>query len=207
MFLIIFVSGLPCHAAIQYTDFGPATLNTDDSMVFVTGLNQFISFGWAQPVPSVRTGIFEFTGTGASLLTDANGIVVLDEGDSIDAEAGNWTTPTGAVTLWERSVFTGFNSSYLTPGNTGIIPLRFSEGGSLYYGWVEITDLANDGSSYTVSAFAFNNQPDAPILSGQSEDPPPPPGSVIPEPSTLLLLAFGVIFLSSLRGRSVGSSH
>lgn len=70
--------------------------------------------------------------------------------------------------------------------------LEFLEAGDRHYGWVNFSVPQGDGD-FIIHAFGYNDAPNASIRVGQTTD--------IPEPSTLALLAVGVV------GAAAGSAR
>ena len=87
------------------------------------------------------------------------------------------------------------------PSGTGFLGLAFDRGGDTHYGWIRL-QLEDQGSfngppegasdKITVVDWAWNNVPGAPILAG----------AIVPEPSSLQLLASGVLGAMAWRKRN-----
>ncbi len=74
-----------------------------------------------------------------------------------------------------------------------------------YYGWVRVSlEMTNASTHLTIKDWAYNNTPDAAITAGDTgiKDSDPPWGpSTVPEPSSLLLFAVGLVAVAALRAR------
>jgi hypothetical protein len=111
-------------------------------------------------------------------------LLKLDEGQVINAGSNTWFGNTFAY--MNTPDWTTANSPWATgqDGTTGFVPFRFALATALddyYYGWADYT-YNNDAltQSLTLNNFAYNDIPNADITT-----------EVVPEPSTLLLLAMG----------------
>lgn len=72
-----------------------------------------------------------------------------------------------------------------------------------YYGWVRVSlEMTNVSSDLTIKDWAYNSTPDTVIRAGdigsEGTDPPGDPSSV-PEPSSLLLFAVGIVSVAGFR--------
>jgi hypothetical protein len=196
---------------IQYTDFGgsPVTMNTAVPIANITVPGSpslgTIRFQWGQ-AGNTRFGEVRFVGAGnqASLLTTGSDISMISTNDTLSSSSSIWNGYTTWQRLFEYDMEDQvFASPYLSNSQTGTIGARFNVGGSTYYAWINISNIANDGSSFTVQALALNDTPDAPIMGGQTADPPPPPPppAAIPEPASVGLILLGAAGLTMLRRR------
>ena len=120
----------------------------------------------------------------------------LDVGATIDASTAWLATPWAYM---DKPVWTTAQSPWATgqDGTTGNIPFRFFRNVAPtdnYYGWANITynDVAN---TIVLNNFAYNDTPNASILAGR----------VVPEPSSMLLLAMGGTTVLAARRRRVGN--
>ena len=124
-------------------------------------------------------------------VVNGNVTAKLDVGARIDVSTA-WLS---SFSYMDRSGWTTAQSPWATgqDGTTGNIPFRFYMNVALtdkYYGWANITynDVAN---TLVLNNFAYNNTPNASILAG----------SVVPEPSAMLLLAMGGTTVLAARRR------
>ena len=202
------------HGAIQYTDFGPATINTSNPEVNVNFFGANLSFIWAQ-LSTTREGQVwwdkdELTGDtmGVSLMattTASSPAINLTGGETVGS-TNTWRNPLEAPTtaqpIYRYNMSTGlFNNNFLNPSRVGYLGMRFQyNGGDYYYGWLEIVSISADGSSYQLGGFAYNDTPNASITAGQTADPPPPSGA-IPEPASVGLMLMGAAGICALRRR------
>jgi len=104
-------------------------------------------------------------------------------GATIDATSNDWFT--GDWAYMRKQPWTTAQSPWATnqDGTTGFVPFKFalnSEPTNIYYGWANYTYNNGATDSLTLNNFAYENTPNTAITTG-----------VVPEPSTLLLLALG----------------
>ena len=88
-----------------------------------------------------------------------------------------------------RASSTAFSSCSWGSGGTGFVGFRFENNSNTYYGWARL-DINPGGLDGEVIDFAYEDSPNTPIATG-----------VIPEPSSLSLLALGTVGLTALRRR------
>lgn len=203
------------RGAIQYTNFGgaPVTLSPgyQTANVSISGLGTVIFELGVTTIGELITDTFgrvRFSGgttPRTAILTDENGdIEVLTEDESISSTS-EWSSLALNKNLYEWNNEEGFTEGLLSPSVLGTIGLQFRVNGLFYYGWVNVINIdGTDGSTFTIQAFAFNDEPGAPILAGQTEDPPPPPpppASTIPEPASLGMILLGAAGIYALRRR------
>lgn len=202
------------RAAIRYVDFGSSLIDTSNGQEDVSnflGTGGDLTIRWVQAGSTARQGQIVFdplflTGENVniSLLTTDNSsspVVTLEEDEAISGDSV-WRTQTQTSLIYSYTIGTGtFNPNFLTPSKLGVIGVRFNYSENYYYGWIEVTDIAFDGSSFTISKFAYNDTPNEPILALQTEDPPPPPPSTIPEPASLGMILLGAAGIYALRRR------
>ncbi len=202
------------RAAIQYTSFGPNTINTGNPAVNINFFGADLSFIWAQ-LATTREGQViwdsdETTGDsmGISLMATtvpSSPAINLSGGETVGS-TNTWRTalesPTVAQPIYRYSMTTTlFNANFLNPSRVGYLGMRFQyNGGDYYYGWLEITAIAADGSSYEIGGFAYNDTPNESITAGQTSDPPPP-SSAVPEPASLGMILLGAAGIYALRRR------
>ena len=111
-----------------------------------------------------------------------NYVTALSAGFTVDAAAlGNFT---GTMAYGGNNPNAQFNSA-----TGGFIGLQFPTGPNNYNAWVRV-DVNNSAGSFTVVDWAYNSVSGEPIVTG-----------VVPEPSTLGLLAAGAAGLAALRRR------
>lgn len=204
------------QAAIQYSNFGPATINTSNPEVNVNFFGANLSFIWAQ-LSTTREGQViwdrdELTGNtmGVSLMATtvpASPAINLSSGATIGA-TNSWRSslesPLTAQPIYRYNMnTTAFNANFLNPSRVGYLGMRFQyNGGNYYYGWLEIISISSDGSSYQLGGFAYNDTPNASITAGQTSDPvPPPSSSAIPEPASVGMMVLGAAGIYALRRR------
>lgn len=92
-----------------------------------------------------------------------------------------------------RAYMNGLNSGVIAAwtGTTGYLGFKIALGDGNHYGWANIT-TNSDASTVTLNAIGFNAAPNQPIFAGQT---------VVPEPSTVALLALGAAGLVAYRQR------
>ncbi|WP_299455216.1 GEVED domain-containing protein [uncultured Microscilla sp.] len=101
-------------------------------------------------------------------------------GKSAVCEAGtrnivplSFNTVIGSASQWEAgenypNLLDVTNATHTAwNGKTAYVGLRFSNAGSIHYGWLKL-EVAADGQSYKLLEYAYHEQPDAPIRAGQS---------------------------------------
>lgn len=125
----------------------------------------------------------------------------LAQGDVIGP--GNVVDNPGLGTLAFNYVYQG--STYNLYGEwvygvkDGYVGLRFNVGGKDYFGWARL-DVEADTLITTIKDFAYNSMPSQRILAGQTT-------SVVPEPSSLGLLALGAIGVLAHRRLRKGATE
>ncbi|EAY28951.1 GEVED domain-containing protein [Microscilla marina] len=101
-------------------------------------------------------------------------------GKSAVCEAGTrnivplpFNTVIGSVSQWEAGgnypdLLDVTNATHTAwNGKTAYVGVRFSNAGSIHYGWLKL-EVAADGQSYKLLEYAYHEQPDAAIRAGQS---------------------------------------
>jgi hypothetical protein len=104
--------------------------------------------------------------------------------DSVFA-AGDVMGPSDSVFYSSLSHISGYDDAYFS--------LMFGSQTEMHYGWVHFS-FAQGSSDFVIHGFGYNDEPFATIRAGET--------SQVPEPSTLALLACGVIAAGSVRRRS-----
>jgi len=115
--------------------------------------------------------------------TQSTVLLALDGGTAIDANSNTWYSGTWAYL--NKSGWTTQQSPWATgvDGTTGFVPFRFANKSSpsdWYYGWANLTYNNGPSESLTLNSFAYESTPNAAITT-----------EVVPEPTTLALLAIG----------------
>jgi hypothetical protein len=114
-----------------------------------------------------------------------------DIGPESDTGSLEWFgTNTGFATL--VSVFEGPGGGPVYegrfPGQRAYIGVEFDSGGANHYGWIDI--YVASGAYAEVYGWAYESNPETSIVAG-----------AVPEPSTMLLLAFGTMSILALQSR------
>lgn len=105
----------------------------------------------------------QLVGKGANLVT------CVEYGQSIGADS-QWTT---GIAAYPKVGIIAAKAVKDWWGKTGFIGIKFPGigKGDVQYGWIRIS-VSEDGTSYTVLDYAFNEEPGAPIVAGQVDDKP-----------------------------------
>lgn len=130
--------------------YGTAPRQNSDSYVSVTplGSNKFTS-------STTNFGTFNLVCASA-----------LANGDSI--QNNNWY---GARLMLEQNLVNGLSFAFTCHHWNAVtdkyLGLKLIVGSNTYYGWVRL-DVAQNGTSFTVKDYAYNNIPNQPILAGET---------------------------------------
>jgi hypothetical protein len=136
-------------------------------------------YGPAYTTASPRA-VLGFAGTGTSNITPR-------AGGSSSVKASDNFVISGP---WYRNYYGYLNWS---DGQTGFAGIRFQLDADTHYGWAQITRV--DSDNFTLHGFGYNDTPDAASH---------PVNTVVPEPSSMLLLAAGAAGLVGWRRRRTG---
>jgi hypothetical protein len=193
-------------SAAVVTDAGTsATLNTDSPSFTYSNVgpeNTSFLFSWGQTggFTPARQGEIFYSGDTIELTGSVgSGIETISSGSTIGPDNDWWAN--SFLYSASGAGFTTFDPQYLAPSvDPQYLGIRLTTGGSQYYGWIEITDIQNDGSEFTVASWVYSDVADTPVLSGQNEEASPT-ASAIPEPGTAALLAGAFGGLLMLRRR------
>ena len=164
---------------------GSATI-TPDVIVTFPGVDQTIDFS------ANSFGVFANVSDGVSLLQDLDGQpAALAAGALIDPVNGTFGT-NGKLS----SPVTG-KGNFPVNGEA-YLGFYFTEADGLHAGWADLamagtTDGTN--ASVTVNSYAYENDPNTPILAGQTV------AAATPEPTSLSLIAMGAAGIAELRRR------
>jgi hypothetical protein len=114
--------------------------------------------------------------------TDNSDVAFLTGSFTLSSDMGSdyWWADGSYISLWVKPAYSDETVGNIVPGETGYLGFRVSAGDSQYYYGYVSAFLAPDGSTLTVDEVVWNNVADAGI-------------TVVPEPSSLLLGALGVL--------------
>ncbi|MEM1228035.1 MAG: PEP-CTERM sorting domain-containing protein [Planctomycetota bacterium] len=128
------------------------------------------------------------------------GTGIASDGDTLGSSFGRLLRlPAGSV-IGPNTPFTNFAFAYnlaipgpykWSPGDDGFVGLELSVNGQTHYGWAGL-NLGSSIGSYTLTSFAYETNPNTPIMAGAGAT------TAVPEPSTLGL-AGAVVGLIALR--------
>lgn len=114
-------------------------------------------------------------------------------GDVIGS-SGNFGSNTLLQNAYPGGIFpAGANAGDWNPGERGFLGLKLIVGTDTFFGWADVTLNNLDGSgsgAFTLHSYAYDNTPGTAITAG-----------VIPEPSTIALLAAGAAGVMALKRR------
>ena len=143
--------------------------------------------GWAYMAGPAQSTVAGFVGPGGFVAGVDFYPDVLNAGSAVSV-AKNFGADNGGLQYGPYG--------YLNPtfdNASGFVGLQFDIGGSLHYGWAEISGVGGD---LTLHAFGYNDEAGAPSVAG----------GVIPEPSSIMLLAAGALGLGFWRKRRAGKA-
>jgi hypothetical protein len=102
-----------------------------------------------------------------------------------------WFDPAGTVSLLSAGAtitsgsYSGSDPNFGADWRAGVAPgyagLQLTSGTDVYYGWASIDYVVGSPDQVTVTAFAFENQPNTPITA-----------AAVPEPASLALIAAAI---------------
>ncbi|MEM1228034.1 MAG: PEP-CTERM sorting domain-containing protein [Planctomycetota bacterium] len=163
----------------------------------VAGFSQNIG-GTFQNV-GVRFSTFEAISAGGSLIF--RGIGVATDGNTLGISTGRLLRLPRGTTIGRNTPFTNDSFAYdnsvsdpfkWEPGDSGFVGLQLSINGQTHYGWAGL-DLGSTIGSQTLTSFAYETDPNTPILAGAV--------TAVPEPSSLALTGAVVGLIAVRRGR------
>jgi hypothetical protein len=127
---------------------------------------------------------------GAMTYNESGAVAALTYGTLIDPNASPSYWGYGGKMPQEKTV--GY---WPADGTDAYLGFYFVEAGQDYAGWADIsTTVSSTDASFTINSYAYEDDPDAAIMAGQTTD-------ATPEPSTLTLLALGCVGLLEARRR------
>ncbi|MEM6363625.1 MAG: PEP-CTERM sorting domain-containing protein [Planctomycetota bacterium] len=131
------------------------------------------------------------------------GTGIASDGDTLGSSFGRLLRlPAGSV-IGPNTPFTNFAFAYnlaipgpykWSPGDDGFVGLELSVSGQTHYGWAGL-NLGSSIGSYTLTSFAYETNPDTPIIAGAGAV------TAVPEPSSLALTGAVVGLIAVRRGR------
>jgi hypothetical protein len=146
-----------------------------------------ISFGIGLNPPEAPQAaqFFSQSNNGVGWLLSSGTIALLSAGGTVGAGTYTSSDPN----------FGGDWKAGVSPGYAG---LQMTSGSDVYYGWVSINYVLGSPNQATVTAFAFENQPNTPITV-----------AAVPEPSALAVVAsaIGAVALLARRWRRGMGGH
>lgn len=124
------------------------------------------------------------------------------EGRRVTPASGTISLLSAGASVGSSGTYTNFDPNFGDNWKAGVSPgyagLQMTSGSDVYYGWVGINYVVGSPNQATVTAFAFENQPNTPITV-----------AAVPEPSTLAGVASAIGLAALLarvrRSRSVAA--
>ncbi|MAT68352.1 MAG: hypothetical protein CMJ58_02395 [Planctomycetaceae bacterium] len=178
-------------AAVVYTDIADVTITQGEGPIYidlnndigVAGQNEFAVAAFAN---SIRVNPYNLGPQSSEVLTSGSYYVFsFAAGETIgpaaEAAAGGRFAGRVAGAYFYNFVDTG-----------GYVGLKWDFGGDIHYGWARLDVTSANNGTATLFSYAYEDQPDTPIVAGDTG---------IPEPASLALLAAGGGALALARRR------
>ncbi len=187
----------PADATINYTS-QVINLSNSNTLIDINtdGQNDFWFDHQLTAASSATFGrILSIGSANASWLGNNRSVASLSNGELVATATGaQWTVGGNRGHQYLFGLESGsWMFGEFTSGNTGYIGVRFNPGAGNLYGWIHVSSIAADYSSYQIDGWAYDDS-GASIKAGQMP-------SVVPEPSSTALFAAGAAGMVAFRKR------